>query len=163
MNGAHLHLVLTHVPVLGTGFGTLLLAVGWYRRSRPLQQAALATLAFSAVAAGAAYWTGEGAEEAVEHLAGIQDAVVEAHEEAGLLGMIVAGVAGAAALLTLVSGRRGRQMSRILVGLNLVIALAASGVLTWVANLGGRIGHPEILNGQTASVEAGEEETERGR
>ena len=157
MDGAHLHLVLTHVPVLGLVFGTLLLAAGWYRKSRPVQQAALTAIVLAALAAGAAYWTGEGAEEAVEHLARIQDAAIETHEEAGMLGLLAAGVAGAMALITLVAGRSGRQLARSLIGLNLVIALSASGILTWVANLGGRIGHPEILNGRMASGEAAEE------
>ena len=67
MNGAHLHLVLTHLPVLGIAFATILLALGWYRKSRALQQAALSALVIGAIAAGAAYWTGEGAEEAVEN------------------------------------------------------------------------------------------------
>src|ERR1041384_6680410 len=62
MNGAHLHLIVTHLPVLGTGFGTLLLGLGLIRRSRVIQQLALSVLVLAGVTAGAAYLTGEGAE-----------------------------------------------------------------------------------------------------
>jgi uncharacterized membrane protein len=157
MNGAHLHLIVTHLPVLGVAFGTVLLGFGLFRKNRVLQQVALSVLALAGLAAGAAYLTGEGAEEAVESSLGAAKPFLERHEEAGLFGLVAAGIAGAMALIVLANGRKGRPISRGLVVLNLVIALVASGTLAWVANLGGQIGHSEIRSGQSAPTgEAGE-------
>ena len=148
MNGAHLHLIVTHVPVLGVGFGALLLALGLVRKHRVLQQTALVVLVLAGLAAGAAYWTGEGAEEAIENQLGAGQSYLERHEEAGLIGLATAAFAGAMALVVLASGRKGRPLARGLAALNLIFALAATGTLAWVANLGGQIGHPEIRSGQ---------------
>ena len=162
MNGAHLHLILTHVPVLGVGFGTILLALGLFRKNRVMQQTALGVLVLAGLAAGAAYWTGEGAEEASESQLGAGKTYLELHEEAGLFGLAAAGLAGLLALIVLARGRNARPLSRALVALNLVFALLASGTLAWVANLGGQIGHPEIRSGQITPL--GErEETEESR
>ena len=162
MNGAHLHLIVTHLPVLGVGFGTLLLALGLFRKNRVMQQTALGVLVLAGLAAGAAYLTGEGAEEVIENRLGAGKAFLELHEEAGLFGLAAAGLAGLLALIVLATGRKGRQLSRGLAVLNLVFALVASGTLAWVANLGGQIGHPEIRSGQSTPL--GErEETEHSR
>lgn len=157
MNGAHLHLIVTHLPVLGVGFGALLLALGLFRKNRVMQQTALGVLVLAGLAAGAAYWTGEGAEEAIENQLGAGKSFLELHEEAGLIGLGMAGLAGAMALIVLASGRKGRELSRGLAALNLVFALVASGTLAWVANLGGQIGHPEIRSSQSAPQGAQEE------
>ena len=152
MNGAHLHLIVTHLPVLGVAFGTFLLGFGLFRRSRLVQQVALSVLVLAGLSAGAAYLTGEGAEEAIEGTLGAGKPFLERHEEAGVFGLVAAGIAGAIALIVLASGRKGRPLSRGLVALNLVVALVASGTLAWVANLGGQIGHPEIRSGQSAPI-----------
>lgn len=150
MNGAHLHLILTHLPVLGIAFGALLLGLGLVRQDRGIQQAALGALVLSGLAAGLAYLTGEGAEEAIERTVGAGKPYLERHEEAGMVGLVAAGVVGVLALIALVGGRQNRPLSRGLLIVNLGLALAASGALAWVANLGGQIGHPEIRSGQVA-------------
>lgn len=157
MNGAHLHLILTHLPVLGIAFGALLLGLGLVRQDRGIQQAALGALVLSGLAAGLAYLTGEGAEEAIERTVGAGKPYLERHEEAGMVGLVAAGVVGVLALIALVGGRQNRPLSRGLLIVNLGLALAASGALAWVANLGGQIGHPEIRSGQVAP--SGGEET----
>jgi hypothetical protein len=157
MNGAHLHLIVTHLPVLGTAFGTLLLGFGLFRGSRVIQQLALGVLVLAGVTAGAAYLTGEGAEEVIERALGARKPYLDRHEEAGLVGLVAAGIAGGMALVVLVSGWRGRPLSKGLALLNFVLAVAASGTLAWVANLGGQIGHPEIRSGQVAPAGAGDE------
>jgi hypothetical protein len=153
MNGAHLHLIVTHLPVLGVAFGTVLLGFGLFRRSRMVQQIGLSVLVLAGLSAGAAYLSGEGAEEAIEGTLGAGKAFLERHEQAGMLGLVVTGIAGVIALLILASGRKNRPLSRTWVVLNFVIALVASGTLAWVANLGGQIAHPEIRSGQSAPMD----------
>ena len=98
MNGAHLHLIVTHLPVLGVAFGALLLGFGLLRKHRVVQQVALGVLALAGIAAGVAYLTGEGAEEAIEGTLGSGKAFLERHEAAGVFGLVAAGIAGAMAL-----------------------------------------------------------------
>ena len=43
MNGAHLHLLLNHIPVIGVPLGLLLLAFAFLRRSEEWKRAALWT------------------------------------------------------------------------------------------------------------------------
>lgn len=159
MNGAHLHLIVTHLPVLGVACGTVLLGFGLFRRSRMVQQIGLSVLVLAGLSAGVAYLSGEGAEEAIEGTLGAGKSFLELHEQAGVLGLVAAGIAGVMALILLASGRKDRPLSRVLVALNFVVALVASGTLAWVANLGGQIAHPEIRSGQSAATDV---EGERG-
>lgn len=162
MNLAHVHLMLTHIPVLGAGFGVLLLAFGMVRRNRVAQQTALWVLVLSGLAAGAAYLTGEGAEEVVENGLGAGKGFLEEHEEAALAGLLLAGGSGILAAITLLVARAGRPLRNGLVALTLALGIATSGTMAWVANLGGQIGHPEIRNGQQAAGgEASEGEEHR--
>lgn len=152
MNGAHLQLIVTHLPVLGVGFGTALLALGLFRNNRVMQQTDLGVLVLAGLAPGAAYWTGEGAEEAIESQLGAGKAFLQLHEEAGLFKLGMAGLAGGMALIVLAGGRKGRPLSRGLAAFNLIFALVASGTLARVPNLGGQIAHPEIRSGQSTPL-----------
>src|SRR5690349_354101 len=112
MNGAHLHLIVTHLPVLGVAFGALLLGFGLLRKNRVVQQAALGVLALAGIAAGVAYLTGEGAEEAIEGTLGTGKSFLDRHETAAGFGLVAAGIAGAMALIVLVGGRSERPLRR---------------------------------------------------
>ena len=98
MNWAYVHLILNHVPVLGTLFGLLLLAWGILRRNDSLQRAALLTFTLVALVAIPAYLTGKPAEEAVEHLTGTAGSAIEPHEDAALVSFLAMEVLGALAL-----------------------------------------------------------------
>jgi predicted phage tail protein len=99
-----------------------------------------------AVVAVIVFFTGEPAEEAVEYLAGVSHDVVERHEEAALVATVGMGVLGAAALLVLFWFRR-HIVPRALVMTSLLATLGLSGVMGYVANLGGQIRHTEIAGG----------------
>ena len=71
MNGAHLHLLINHVPVLGIVFGLLLLVFGWWRKSEEIKKAALGTFVVIAFSAVAAFLTGEPAEDTVKGVSGV--------------------------------------------------------------------------------------------
>lgn len=68
MNLTHLHLLLNHLPVVGTICGAGLLAFTLSRRSNDLKRAALGLLVISALVAIPAYLTGEPAEDGVKGL-----------------------------------------------------------------------------------------------
>lgn len=154
MDAAHLHLLLNHVPVLGTFFGLALLAYALLRRQQDVLKAALGVFVVTGLAAGVVYLTGESAEELVEGMAGITEALIEPHEESALVALVLAGVLGLAALVGLLFFRRG--VPDWLGSAVLVLALVAGGAMAWTANLGGRINHPEIRPGATVQTLPGE-------
>ena len=148
MNWAHVHLMLNHLPVLGTIFGLLLLAWAVVRRDERLQRAGLATFVLTALAAIPVFLTGEPSEKIVEDLAGTAEAAIEAHEEAAVIALIAIEALGAMALAALFLFRK-RGVPRPLAGAALVFALATAGWMAQTANLGGRIRHAEL--GATAT------------
>lgn len=151
MNGAHLHLMLNHLPVLGTVFGLGLLAYGVLGKKPALLKVSLVVFVLAALAAGAAYLTGEQAEEVVEHLAGMSEALIEPHEEAAWIALLGAGVLGVLALGGLIWFRQ-REVPKAFSVAALVVALAVSGWMVYTANLGGKIHHPEIRAADAVSV-----------
>jgi FtsH-binding integral membrane protein len=153
MDGAHLHLILTHVPVLGTIFGLIVLLYAALRNRTESARVALLTFVVVGAVAGTAYLTGESAEEAVEGQPGVSEAVIERHENAADVALGSTIVLGVAAVGGLLLARRGLGVRAIAVPL-VAIAFGVSGVMAWTANLGGQINHPEIrAAGGTTQVE----------
>jgi uncharacterized membrane protein len=160
MNWAHIHLLLNHIPVLGTVFGLALLGYALARRNDALKKAALDAFVAVALLALPAYFTGEPAEEVVESAAGISKGAIDAHEDAALISLIGVEVLGVVALIGLVVASRGRPVAAKTTGAVLVVSLAAAGLMAWTANLGGQIHHEEIRAGAPPPVaehESGED------
>jgi len=145
VSAAHLHLVLNHIPVLGTLlFAPLVLLWGLLRQSRDVTQIALLLTVLLAATAIPIYLTGEPAEKQVEHQPWFDKQRVEAHEERAEAGLIAVLVTGAAALAGLWLSRGGRPQRRGISTLVLV-GLIVSAVLFALAALdGGQIRHDEI-------------------
>jgi len=144
MNGAHLHLLLNHIPVLGTFFGLALLAFGVWKRSDELRRAALGTFVIVALAAVATYLTGEPAEDVVKGLPGVSRPLISRHEDAAGIARAGSIALGVLALGGLIWLRWGRQIKTWFSTLVLGTAIIVTGLMTWTANLGGQIHHPEI-------------------
>lgn len=142
MDPAHLHLLINHLPVLGTVFGILLLLYGMLAEKHEVTQASLGLFVLVGLGAVVAYLSGEGAEDVVEGLPGVAESIIETHEEAALIALVAAIVLGVAALLVLVFLRK--QTPRWAVVTTLVLALGTAGVMAWTANLGGQVRHTEL-------------------
>lgn len=159
MNWAHIHLMLNHVPVLGTVFGLALLAWGVVRRDARLQRAALVTFVLAAIAAIPVYLTGEPSEDVVERLAGTANTAIETHEEAAVIALIGIELLGAIAVAALFWSRAGRAVTT-LTRAAFLVAMVTTGLMAWTANLGGRIRHAE-LRGSAAQASDHEDEAWR--
>jgi hypothetical protein len=144
MSPAHLHLLLNHLPVIGTIVTIALLAWALLRRSLETTRASFGMFVVFALLGLAVYLTGEPAEHLVEDLAGVSHDAVEAHEEAALLATVLLGGLGALALGGLVAFRRAAAIPRGFAALVLALSLAPAAAMGWTANLGGKIRHPEI-------------------
>jgi hypothetical protein len=149
MSSVHLHLILNHVPVVGTVIGLLLLAYAALRRDDGLVRVCLGLFAVLGLAGAATFLSGEPAEEAVEGIAGVTEALVERHEEAALMATVALGGLGAASLAALL-WLRGRPLPRRLPLAFLVAAVVPAAGMARAANLGGQIRHTEIRSGGDA-------------
>ena len=144
MEPAHLHLITTHVPVLGTLFGLCLLGVGLIRKSEQLKKTSLVTFVVAALVAIVAYLSGSPAQEALKGIAGVTKEAAEQHQELAQVAFAAMMLLGVVALAGLVLFRRGKPVARWFAALSLVVALLTSGLMGWTANLGGKVRHSEI-------------------
>ncbi len=144
MNFAHLHLIVNHVPVLGTAFGLGLLIFAQWKGLAEVKKAALGVFVIMALLAVPAYLTGEPAEGVVTSLPGVSKDLIEAHEEAATVAFAGVVVLGLGALTGLIVFRGPRLVPGWFGSLMLAASLVVSGLMAWTANLGGQVRHPEV-------------------
>jgi len=160
MSATHLHLLLNHVPVLGTIFGLCLLAFALWRRSEELKKTALGVFVIVTLLAVPVYLTGEPAEHAVENLPGVSEPLMEQHEETAEISFIGLVVVGVVALAGLAMFRRGKPVPVWFGLVMLTASLVVSGLMGWTANLGGQVRHSEIRGNDAPSAAAADNDHE---
>lgn len=143
MNPAQIHLALNHLPIGLVLVGVPLLVAALWRKSSELRSAALILLVLAAVVSIPAFLSGEPAEEVIEHMPGVSGRLIHEHEEAGEFALILSGILGLGALVTLVLQKK-RQLHT-----GVFAAIAAMGLVSLLAfvrtaHLGGVVRHPEI-------------------
>jgi hypothetical protein len=136
-----------------------MLIVGMAWKSRDLQRFTL----YYFVALGAitllVFLTGEPAEEAIEHTAGVSEAMIERHEEASVFGLVAIEVVAAMSLIGIFLKRKTLIAQERYMRVLLLFVLVANGTMGWVANLGGQIRHTEMNEIQSAGI-SGEQDEE---
>jgi hypothetical protein len=156
LNGAHLHIMLNHVPVFGSLFAALLIAWGLLRKSEDVLRLGLALAFVVGIATWGVKLTGEPAERIVEHMAGVTRQSIHAHEEAADWATYLIAAAGVLGLIALLLVRRRHRSARGLSILALVVSLVGFAAVSRAALLGGEIRHPEARSDFVAPAEAGE-------
>ena len=146
MNSVQLHLALTHVPVILSLVGLLMLITAFFIKNNTLTRTSYILLLVAGIAALPVFFTGEGTEEAVEKLPGVSEAFIERHEEVAKLAMISIAAAGLAALTALFS-YKWQRATRVFKMVVLLLAILSGGLMVQTAHLGGQIRHTEIRNG----------------
>jgi len=158
MNAAQIHLALNHIPLMGLGFGLLVLLYGLVRKSADVQRAALIVFLIAAIFVAPVFLSGEGAEDVVEGLPHVSDQRIEQHEEAAVTAqvmMILVGIASLGGLYLL-----HKQKSLKLIASVSLVALSAISLLVmlYTASLGGKISHPELRAGYVMDAEGDDED-----
>ena len=146
MNSVQMHLALTHVPVILSFVGLIMLIVAFFMKNTMITKISYILLLVAGAAALPVFFSGEGTEEAIENLPGVSDAVIETHEEVTKLAMISVAAAGLLALAALFSFR-WRVTALVFKVVVLLLAITSSGLMAQTAHLGGQIRHTEIRNG----------------
>ncbi len=157
MDQVHIHLLITHLPIFASILGGLVLAHGIGTKSDQTKIAGYYVLIVSSVGAVVSYFTGEGAEEAVEDIQGVAKSMIGQHEDFAmfaLVGLIVVGVASIIGLyLTIKNSSRASSIAV----LTLVVSLISFGLVARTGYLGGQIRHTEISTASPAQ-QSGEED-----
>ena len=147
MNQAHLHLIVNHLPIMGSLFAAALLAAGVLKHNLTLTKAGLVAVLAAGVLCLPAQLTGEGAAAIAQQLPRTSRALIHNHEEAAEVGFWALEGAAALALFGLLLLKSGAPKARLLALLALGATLLSFGLLARAGNLGGQIGHPEIREG----------------
>jgi len=144
MNGAQLHLMLNHLPVMGALFSLLLLGWSLIRRSAEVQRLALVVALLAGLSSVPAYLTGEPAEEVIEHMAGVDESYIDGHESMGKFALWCGVALGVVAGVALAAGVKNPRWLSAGTAITLLASALVFGVMGYTAHLGGQIRHPEI-------------------
>jgi hypothetical protein len=155
LSPAHIHLILNHIPILGTMiFAPLVLGWGLLRRSRDIIQAGLLLAIILAVTTVPIYLTGEPAEEEIESQPWFSKTLAETHEARAEGGLVAVLITGAGALVALWRARKARPLGVVLPSAVLVGLVISAGFFAAAAVVGGEIRHDEIRAGPPSATAA---------
>jgi len=157
MNAAQIHLALNHAPLFLSVIGGGILLLGMIKKNESFKNLSLYFLIAAAVFTIPVFLTGEGTEELVENLPGVNENAIEEHEEMAKISLIIISIMGGLALIGLFI-RNKASMARILFSGLVLLSLGSFVTMAQTAHLGGLIRHSEIQNGTTANE--GKEENE---
>jgi uncharacterized membrane protein len=152
MNLPHVHLLLNHFPIIGTIIALGLFLISVIGKSDDLKRASLVVFAGIALLSIPAYMSGNGAEDAIRKLPGLNKAAVAAHNNAAVVSLVFVELTGIFAWLALWQFRRFSQARQWCVATVLLLSVVTIYFMTITGNTGGEIRHPEINPAQQTAV-----------
>ena len=141
----HLHLLMNHVPTVGTVVGVGLLLLALVRRNDHLLRASLEVLFVVALLTLPVYLTGMAAESKIEGLDGVSTSAIDTHETAALQAFIWMQITGLVAWLAVWQSRRLSRPPGASVTAVLLLSVMTLALMARAAVIGGEIRHPEII------------------
>lgn len=152
MNAAHFHLMINHLPIIGLLIAMGVLFFGFLGSKPSLVPIGLWLVLLTTLSTVPAYFSGESAEEVVEHLPGVRESLIEAHEEGAEIALMISQLTGLLALGSLFAKKKSDFLFKTGSMATLAGAIGTFVILGWVANLGGQISHPELREGEGEST-----------
>ena len=140
----HIHLLLNHVPTIGSVVGLGLFVMSFVRRSEHLRHISLEVLYLIALATLPAYVTGLAAQAQIAGRPDISTAAIVAHHDRALMAFILIEITGFVAWLGLWQYRRLARTAAWISPAILALGLLTLVVVSDAATVGGEIRHPEI-------------------
>jgi uncharacterized membrane protein len=144
MSAAHIHLLLNHIPILGTLFGLIVLLYAFVRDSDEVMKVSLGTFVVTALITIPVYLTGDGAADIVAKLPGVSLDIIERHDSAATFTIIAIELLGAVSLWGLWQLRRATELARWITVAALVLGFLSTGLAMWTGTLGGQVRHTEV-------------------
>lgn len=143
MNPAHLHLALNHLPIMGVPLAFLVLLWGYIRKESAVLRVGMILAVLIGIATVPVYLSGEPAEDKVEQIQGVEKSLIEPHEDAATIALILTSISALGSLFILIR-RRGVPTPSPEVALLLALLAVNAGALFWTGLKGGAIHHQEI-------------------
>jgi uncharacterized membrane protein len=150
MNGAHLHLILNHLPVVLAPTALVVLILGVWRRNGEFVKLGLGLFVATGLLAVPAYLTGEPAEGIVARYSGVTTEAIERHESAATGALVTLVLAGLVGLAGLYLDRREDDIPRWLIAAAVLFGLLATVWVGVAANFGGHVRHQELRDTTTS-------------
>jgi len=144
MNGAYPHLLVNHLPILGTMFGILILGAGMFLKNNTVKQTGLATLVFAALTSALALLTGDPAGEVVNALPGTSESIVDYHENMAYMSLWFLIPSGVISAMAFYSIWKKEKAARNMVIAAMVLSVITAGMMAFVGKTGGQIRHSEL-------------------
>lgn len=144
INPAHTHLLLNHVPTVGTAVAIGLMLLALVRRNDHLKHVSLEVVFLIALATLPAYLTGVAAQASIEGREGVTQAIIDLHHDAALVAFVLMNFAGAVAWLALWQFRRRGAPAGWAAPVVLLLLVLTVVVMARAGTLGGEIRHQEI-------------------
>ncbi len=152
---AHVHLLMNHIPTIGTTVALGLLLLSFVRNNEDLRRVSLEVFFLVALFTIPAYMSGVAAEAAIGKREGVSEVAIKAHQDAALWAFLLMQITGLSAWIGLWQFRRLTRPASWAVGATLLLAVLTMAVVTRAANLGGEIRHPEIMVQGAAAPQPG--------
>jgi uncharacterized membrane protein len=149
----HLHLLLNHVPTIGTVIALGLLILSFIRRNEGLRRVGFELFCIIALVTLPAYISGVGTQAVMEQRGEVSEILMIRHHDAAMIGSLLMIFTGGAAWLALWQTRRLTRASRGSTGVTVLLAVFTLVFMGRAATLGGEIRHPEILLDENVAIE----------
>lgn len=144
MNGAHLHLLVNHIPIFGVTFGLIAMCWSIFRKSSELRFAAITLFIIAGGFGWLAMETGESAEDLLKTLPEMTKDWIHNHEEAAEVSNILTTITALSAIALVTTLKLKSAYTQKIQILVLLFALLSSVAMARTAYLGGQIRHTEI-------------------
>ncbi len=144
MNDAHLHMVVNHIPIIGTILGLGILITGMVLKNDSVKNTAYFLFIVAAIFAAFSIGTGEGAEEMVEDMPNIGKRIIHEHEELAEKLAIVLYLLGGISILGIILNIKNHSKAKYISFIAVIVAIIGVYLTILVGTSGGEIRHTEI-------------------
>lgn len=144
MNEAHVHLLVNHFPIIMPIIGLLVMLGGLYFRSENIKRTAYVIFILGAILTIPAFVSGEGAEDVVEQIQGIDKNFIEPHEEVADTFAVLSYILGGVSVFGLWASIKQKSFSNTLAIVTILFSLIVLFFAAKTGTTGGEIRHTEI-------------------
>ena len=154
MNTPHLHLLLNHVPTVGTVIAFGLFLLSFVRKDDGLKRVSLEVFYIIALLTLPAYLSGVGTQMALDQNPNVSKEIITAHHDAALIAFVFMLLTGGMSWLALWQWRRLSRPRNGSLATVMILGAITLVLMGRAANNGGEIRHPEILDKGVAAAVA---------
>ena len=145
MYATHLHLMLTHFPIVGIIIAIGILIYGIVIKNDSIKKVALTIFIISGILTIPIYFTGEWSKLIIEKIPGISDDFIKSHEAIAIKTTFLTSVLSVLSVIDLMAIKRKSVYSKTLLMITLLFSIVTFVYFSKAANFGGEIRHSEIV------------------